>query len=213
MRKLLLALVLVAAAASITVPRLGDGDDVVLTAPEISDPEEIARVLTARLADAGLTEVDVDRDGRRLALSPVDGDSRGLVEALGGAYRLHVRPVEGQCESAEGPTATDPEEAVDLPLRPPNTPSCLRLGPAVAGNEAIVRAQASGTNVVISFGDLPLETRREWAIEVDGEVLTSPRVATTAGEVVEMVVDALTPQAALAMASGLTHPLPADLRA
>lgn len=103
--------------------------------------------------------------------------------------------------------------AASVTVRPPNAPSCLRLGPSVGGNDAIERAQASGTNVVIRFGDLPLETRREWAIEVDGEVLTSPRLAQATDDGVEMVVDAFTPQSALALASGLTHPLPADLRA
>ena len=212
MRKLLLALFLVAAAASVTVPRLGDGDDVAFTVPDGADPTELVTTLTARLTDAGLSEVDVAHDGTRLALSPVDGDTRPLVEALGSAYHLNVRPVEGVCESAERPESTDPDQAVDLPVRPPNEPSCLRLGPSVGGNEAIRRAQASGTNVVIRFGDLPLETRQEWAIEVDGEVLTSPRLAQATDDGVEMVVDAFTAQSALALAAGLTHPLPADLR-
>ena len=211
MRRLLLALVLVALAGFVAVPRLGDGDDVVLQAPAGTDPAVVVTAVTARLADAGLVEVDVARRGRRIELTRVHGSSRDLVLALRAAYRLHVRPVEGECETAERPDRTDPAAPVDLPVRPPATPSCLRLGAAVAGNEAIRRTQASGTDVVIRFGDLPLGTSAEWAVEVDGEVLTSPRVAST-DEGFELVVDGRTRQGALALAAGLVHPLPAHLR-
>lgn len=213
LRKLLLALVLVATAASVTVPRLGDDDDLVLAVPEGADPGDVVATLTARLELAGLPEVDVAEERGRLALSPVDGDTRPLLEALAGAYQLNVRPVEGECESAEQPETARPDEPVDLPVRPPHSPSCLRLGPSVGGNDAVRRAQASGTEVVIEFAELPLEAQREWAVEVDGEVLASPRLGHGREGGVEMVIDARSRQSALVLAAGIVHPLPADLRA
>lgn len=212
MRKLLVALLLVAAAAYVTVPRLGGDDDVVVTAAGDTDVTAIARTLEARLASAGLEDVEVERSGTRVSLGPVEDGTRDLVRALTGAYRLHLRPVDGTCDTAASRAATDPAASVELPVRPPAEPPCLRLGAAVASNESVRHAQASGTNVVIRFGALSLETRSEWAIEVDGEVLAAPRVAERLDDGVEMVVDALSRPAALALAAGLVHPLPGALR-
>jgi len=211
-RKLLFALLLVAAAASITVPRLGDGGDLQLAVPAEADPAEAQRTVEARLTDAGLDDVEVRRDGRRLAFSPVDETSSDMIRVLASAFRLHIRPVLGTCEAATRPERTDPSQPVDLPVRPPSQPSCLELGPAIAGNDDITRSEASGTDVVIRFADLPLEQHARWAVEVDGEVLASPRLAEDEGAGVELVVDARTNASAIALAAGLAHPLPADLR-